>query len=88
VVSFEFFGRGGYSGLMIPAPRQIRAARALLGMSMAELSKAADISPTGLQAIETGASDPRSSTLDRIRLALEARGIEFTNGKHPGVRMK
>jgi hypothetical protein len=35
-----------------------------------------------------GASMPRQANLDAIRAALEAAGIEFTNGDGPGVRLR
>ena len=35
-----------------------------------------------------GASMPRQASLDAIRAALEAAGIEFTNGDGPGVRLR
>jgi transcriptional regulator with XRE-family HTH domain len=88
VVAVEFFGGRRYASPMTPEPRQIRAARALIGWSIADLARAAGISATGLQAIEAGKSDPKSSTLDAIRAALEAEGVEFTNGTAPGVRVK
>jgi hypothetical protein len=33
-------------------------------------------------------ADPKASTLRAIQAALEAAGIEFTNGGQPGVKMK
>jgi transcriptional regulator with XRE-family HTH domain len=69
-------------------PEQIRGARAMLGLTQAELAKNAGISTTGLNNIERGSADPKASTLRAIRAALEAAGIEFTNGGQPGVRMK
>ena len=59
-------------------PAKIRAARALLGLTQARLAAAVGISKTALCAIETGGSDPRSSTLKAIRAALESRGVVFT----------
>jgi predicted transcriptional regulator len=52
----------------------------LLGLSQVRLAKLAGISPTALVNIETGASDPKASTLTAIIKALEAEGAEFTNG--------
>ena len=59
-------------------PSKIRAARALLGLSQARLANAAGLSQNALCAIETGQSDPRSSTLKAIRIALEERGAFFS----------
>ena len=58
-------------------PEQIRAARALLGWSQAQLAAEAKLSKTGLANIENGA-DPKSSTLNRIEQALEKAGVRFT----------
>ena len=60
---------------MMDAP-QIRAARAMLGLTQAELAKRAKISVTGLNNIESGQSDPRASTLEAIQSALELAGAE------------
>jgi DNA-binding XRE family transcriptional regulator len=67
---------------------QIRAARGLLGLSQVWLAKLAGISPTALVNIETGAGDPKASTLAAIIAALEKEGAEFTNGDQPGVRLR
>ena len=37
--------------------------------------------------IEVSKSDPKASTLLKIQQALEAAGVEFTNGEAPGVRL-
>ncbi len=56
-------------------PAQIRAARGLLRLSQVWLAKLAGISPTALVKIaETGASDPKASSLTAIIKALEAEG--------------
>ncbi|MCR5943601.1 MULTISPECIES: helix-turn-helix transcriptional regulator [unclassified Brucella] len=74
-------------------PEQIRGARAMLGMTQAELAKLAGLSTTGLNNIERGSADPKASTLSAIQAALEGRGIVFlANGDNrdggPGVRLK
>lgn len=61
----------------MPTPAQIRAARALLGWKQATLAEKADISATGLNNIETGKADPKTSTLRAIRSALEEAGVDF-----------
>jgi transcriptional regulator with XRE-family HTH domain len=58
-------------------PDQIRAARAMLGLTQAELAKAAGLSTTGLNNIERGTADPKASTLRAIQTALEMAGIIF-----------
>lgn len=66
--------------------KQIVAARGLLEMTQEELAQAVGVTVTALSRIESGKAMPRSSTLEKIRQALENRGIEFTNGTEPGVR--
>ena len=70
-------------------PQQIRGARAMLGLTQAELAELAGISKTGLNNIESGAADPKISTLKAIEGALEAAGVIFIkeNGEGPGVRL-
>ena len=71
-------------------PNQIRGARAMLGMTQADLAKAAGLSNTGLNNIERGTADPKVSTLQAIQSALEAAGVEFIpeNGGGAGVRLR
>jgi predicted transcriptional regulator len=71
-------------------PQQIRGARAMLGLTQSDLAALAGISTTGLNNIESGATDPKASTLDAIRAALEKAGVEFIaeNGGGAGVRLK
>lgn len=60
--------------------KQIRAARALLGWEQRELADRAGISLTSLSRVERYADhDARISTLEKIRKALVAAGIEFIN---------
>ena len=67
--------------------RHVSAARDLLRMSQEDLAKAADVSEHTILNIESGKTLPRESTIDKVRAALERRGIEFTNGNKPGVRL-
>ena len=69
-------------------PAQIRAARALIEWTQAELAAASGLSEMSIKNIERGFTDPRVSTLSAIIRALEAEGIEFTNGDAPGVKIK
>ena len=71
--------------LAMTTPAQIRAARALLGWTQAELAAKAGISTNALNNIERGAADPRLSTVNAIRKALEDAGIEFLSGE--GLRL-
>lgn len=71
-------------------PQQIRGARAMLGMTQADLAARAGLSATALNNIERGASDPRASNLAAIQRALESAGVLFIdeNGEGPGVRLR
>lgn len=60
---------------------QIRAARAMLGLKQQELAQKAGLSTGTLNNIERGVqTDPKLSTLKAIQKALEAEGVEFTEG--------
>ena len=87
--SLEKKSTAGYDAEVIKPP-QIRGARAMLGMTQAQLATAAGISTTGLNNIERGDADPKASTLDAIRTALETAGVVFDldAGAGPGVRFK
>ena len=63
-----------FSGI---SPRQIRAARMLLGWSQADLAKHAQVSITVIARIETDAVDARVSTLMAILKAFDEHGVEF-----------
>jgi hypothetical protein len=71
---------------------QIRAARALLRWSAADLSKASGVGTATLQRMEVmvGVPSGRVRTLLSIKEAFEAAGVEFvgTPGDQPGVRLK
>ena len=73
-------------------PRQIRAARALLGMGQLELSELADVGISTVKRIElaTGISGA-ARTLWKIQTALEKAGVEFILAdelKGSGVRLR
>ena len=70
------------------APAQIRAARALLGWTQADLAAKANVSTNAINSIERGKADPKLSTINAIRKALEAGGVEFQDGDAPGVRLR
>ena len=65
---------------------QLRMARAAVGWGVRELAKKAGITANTVTRIENG-SDAKQSTMDALQRALEAAGIEFTNGEQPGVRL-
>ena len=71
---------------------QVRAARALLNVSQADLARLASVHVATIRRLEA-ATEIRGAaeTLWKIQIALEAAGIEFIpaeGGKGPGVRLK
>ena len=72
--------------------RQVKAARALLAWSQSDLATASGISIPTVARLETGDGTlgGRDTTVDSIRAALEAGGVEFLaeNGGGAGVRLK
>lgn len=71
-------------------PRQIRAARALLGWTQQKLADKAIVSLNALTRLEREQVDPRVSTLMAVEKALSKAGIEFLPGKAgrgEGVRL-
>ena len=72
----------------MPSVPQFRAARGLLGWSQTQLAKAAGLSPVTVKRFETAAGARVSDdAVAAMRQAIEAAGVEFTNGARPGVRL-
>jgi DNA-binding transcriptional regulator YiaG len=70
------------------SPEQCRAARAWLGWSQQELANRAKVGLSTLRDFEARRRKPIPNNLAAIKAALEAAGIEFTNGDVPGVRLR
>lgn len=70
--------------------RQIAAARTLLGIVQSELARSASISVPTLKRMEAsdGAASGMANNVRAVISALEAAGIEFTNGGEPGVKLR
>lgn len=69
-------------------PRQVRAARALLGWSQQDLADKAIISLNAVTRLERGQVDPRVSTLEALEKVLTRAGIEFlSNSAGEGVKL-
>ena len=68
---------------------QSRMARAALGWGVRDLAAAAKVSPDTIARLERGET-LYARTLEAIRAALEAGGVEFIaeNGGGPGVRLR
>src|ERR1700676_4651812 len=65
---------------------QLRMARAAVGWGVRELAEKGGVTANTVTRIENGA-DAKQSTMDALQRALEAAGVEFTNGDQPGVRL-
>ena len=77
--------------LMEFSGNQLRAARALLGLDQETLAKHIGVSDNTIRNMEAcGAHLVRgfASTRAKVHRALEALGIEFTNGNEPGVKLR
>jgi transcriptional regulator with XRE-family HTH domain len=72
--------------------RQVKAARALLGWSQADLAEQSGISEPTIARLESGEGKlgGREGTAERIRKAIEMAGVEFINenGGGLGVRLR
>jgi transcriptional regulator with XRE-family HTH domain len=71
---------------MIFLPVQCRMARAALGLGVRELAAAAKVSIDTVARFERG-DELKERTIEALQRALEAAGIEFTDGDQPGVRL-
>ena len=72
--------------------RQVKAARALLGWSQADLAERSGVSEPTVARLESvdGELGGREGTTHKIRAAIESAGIQFIdeNGGGPGVRLR
>lgn len=66
----------------------VAGARGMLKMSQKDLAEAAGVGESTIKDFETGKRLPRPESLQRIQEALERRGIEFSNGDEPGVKLR
>lgn len=71
---------------MLLLPIQCRMARAALGLGVRELAAAAKVSIDTVARFERGEL-LKERTVEALQRALEAAGVEFTNGDQPGVRL-
>ena len=69
---------------------QCRAARGLLDWTQQELADRAGVGIVTVRQLEGGLNEPRRATLEVIKRALEAAGVEFIqeNGGGAGVRLR
>ena len=68
---------------------QCRMARAALGLGVRDLARLADVAQATVSRLERG-EELKASTVEAIRITLEAEGIEFIpeNGGGVGVRLR
>lgn len=71
---------------MTISPEQMRAARALLDWSRDDLATATALSADTVRRIESGALQPRKSTIAAIRTAFEQRNVEFIDRNGVALR--
>jgi transcriptional regulator with XRE-family HTH domain len=69
---------------------QIRAARAFLRWTADQLARKAQIGVATVRRAEFADDEPSITVANAaaIRQALEAAGVEFTNGDAPGVKLR
>lgn len=85
-------GLSTQAGMLTPA--QLRAARALLGWSRDQLAETSGTSAETVKGFELRGTDPKLSTLNAWRRALEKGGVLFVEpdplgeGLGPGVRLR
>jgi len=60
----------------------------MLGISQTDLAASASLSRQTVVDFERGVRTPYRNNLAAIRAALEAAGVEFTDGDAPGVRLR
>ena len=70
------------------APALSRAARGLIDWSQSDLAAASGVSLSTVRDFETGKRTPIANNLAALQRALEAAGVEFTNGGEPGVKLR
>jgi ribosome-binding protein aMBF1 (putative translation factor) len=66
---------------------QWQAARALIGWSQSDLAEKVRVASLTIKRLEAGQA-VSDNIRTRAQAALEAAGVEFTNGDQPGVRMR
>lgn len=71
-------------------PEQFKMAKAALGLSNPELAESTGLHRNTLNKLDKG--DGKASTIQLVRLTLEARGVQFLEGGQvatgPGVALK
>jgi transcriptional regulator with XRE-family HTH domain len=69
-------------------PAQCRAGRALMELTQTQLAEGAGLGLSTVVDFERSRREVSGDAIAAMRRALEAVGVEFTNGAQPGVRLK
>jgi transcriptional regulator with XRE-family HTH domain len=69
-------------------PAQCRGARGIIDFTQPELASKAGLGLSTVIDFERSRRPVSAKAIAAIRAALEAAGVEFTNGEQPGVRMR
>jgi transcriptional regulator with XRE-family HTH domain len=69
-------------------PAQCRAGRGLLELTQTQLAEAAGLGLSTVVDFERSRRTVSADAAASILRALEAAGVEFTNGEQPGVRLR
>jgi len=81
-----------HSPMAMLEPRQLRAARALVGWSREMLADKSGVPRATIEQFEAGKTDPKQTTVHKLRRALERVGVVFQDADDeewgPGVRLK
>jgi DNA-binding XRE family transcriptional regulator len=81
-----------HSRLDMLEPRQLRAARALVGWSRQVLADKSGVPRATIEQFEAGKTDPKQTTVHKLRRALERVGVVFQEADDeewgPGVRLR
>jgi predicted transcriptional regulator len=69
---------------------QLKMARVALGLSVRQAAEIAKVSHETISRIEAGREDVKTTTVEKVRAALESAGVIFVdeNGEGPGVRLR
>ena len=76
---------------MLITGRQLAAARALIGLSFADLAKGSGVAADALEAMEAAGAGPigaPAAQVEAVAAALEAAGVELLGDGRPGARLK
>lgn len=85
---------GSRSQQRMLTPNQLRAARALVGWTRAELAKRSGVAAPTITGFELQGADSKVSTLHKLKRALETAGVVFlddgakSDEGGPGVRLR